>query len=130
MHPILGLIEDDRLRAIEHGVGNFCVAMRRQAVHKYRMRCSVRHQGFIHLIRFEDRRTLRRFMLETHTGADIGIHGICASDRCDRITNDSNIAAGDIAGRFDVVRGLSLANDVQHDVPAECAAIIGQVVDV
>jgi hypothetical protein len=43
MHPIFGLVENDRLGAVDHFVGNFFAAMGRQAMHKERVPACGRH---------------------------------------------------------------------------------------
>ena len=58
MEPVLCLIEDDRLRAIDDRIGDFVVAARRQAVHEHCVRRGFLHQGIVHLERPEDGRAL------------------------------------------------------------------------
>ncbi len=53
MHPILGLVKDDRLRAVKDGVCNLCVPVRRKAVHEYCIRLGTSHEGLIYLVRLE-----------------------------------------------------------------------------
>ena len=76
VHAVLGLIEDDRLRAVEDRIGDFSVAARRQAVHEYCVRRGLLHQRFVHLERPEDRRALGCLVLEAHADADVGIDGV------------------------------------------------------
>ena len=37
MHPVGGLRDDDALRTVDHFVGHFFAAVRRQAVHEHRI---------------------------------------------------------------------------------------------
>src|ERR1700722_5907061 len=55
VQALFGLVEDDRLRSVEHRVGDLGVAMRGQAVHENSMRLRVGHEGFVDLVGLEDR---------------------------------------------------------------------------
>src|SRR6059036_3563199 len=50
MEAILGLVEDDRLRSVDHSVGDLLATMRRKAVHDEYPRARVRHESLVHLI--------------------------------------------------------------------------------
>src|SRR5580700_3262264 len=76
VHAIFGLVEDDGLRSVEDGVGDFGIAMCGEAVHEDGVGLSVRHHCFVDLIWLEDRSTLGHLMLESHAGADIGVDGV------------------------------------------------------
>ena len=91
VHAILGLIEDDGLRPVENGIGDFGIAMRGQAVHEDRVRRSVGHQRFIDLIGLEDGRALGGLVLEAHAGADVGVDRIGPGDRRDWIVDQSDV---------------------------------------
>ena len=94
VHSVFRLVEDDGLWPIEHRIRYFCIAVSRKTVHEDRIRLSMRHQGFVHLIGLEDRRPLRSFMLEAHARADIGIDRVCADNCLDRIVQQRDAAAG------------------------------------
>ncbi len=89
VHAVFGLVEDDGLRSVEDGVGDFGVAMRGEAVHEDGIGLSVRHQCFVDLIWLEDWSTLGHLMLESHAGADIGVDGVCAGDGLDGIVQQA-----------------------------------------
>ena len=80
VHAIFGLIEDDGLRAVEHCVRDFGVAVRGEAVHEDGVGLGVRHQRFVDLVRLEDRRALGGLVLEAHAGADVGVDGVGSGD--------------------------------------------------
>ena len=94
VHTVFGLVEDDGLRAVEHRVRYFGIAMGRQAVHEDCIGLSVCHQRFIDLIRLEDWCTLRGFMFEAHAGTDIGVDRVRTCDGLDRIVQQGNAATG------------------------------------
>ena len=79
MHAIFRLIEDNRLRSIENSVCDLGVAVSRKAVHEDSIGLRMRHQGFIDLVGLEDGSALRRFMLEAHAGADVGVNSVCSA---------------------------------------------------
>lgn len=54
MQAVFRLIEDDRLRPVDHAISHFLATMCRQAMHEQRVFISLRHQGFIDLIGLEN----------------------------------------------------------------------------
>src|SRR5579871_628125 len=97
VHTVFCLIEDDGLRAVEHGVRYFGVAMSRQAVHEDCIGLSMRHQGLVDLIRLEDGGALGGFMFEAHAGANVGINRVGAGDGFDGIVQQGDAASGLLA---------------------------------
>jgi len=53
VHAVLGLIEDDRLPAVEDFRRDFQAAVRRKTVHKHSVRRGERHQLGVHLVRLK-----------------------------------------------------------------------------
>ncbi len=94
VHAVFGLVEDDGLRAVEHGVGDFGVAVCGKAVHKDGVGLRERHEGFVDLVGLEDGRALGGFMLEAHAGADVGVDGVGAGGGFDGIVQEGDAAAG------------------------------------
>src|SRR5580704_13113421 len=93
-HTIFGLIENNRLWPIKHGIRHFRITVCRKTVHEYSIGLSVRHKRLIHLVGLEDWRTLRSFVLKAHARAHVGINSISTSDRFDRIVQQRNATAG------------------------------------
>ena len=87
MHAVLRLIEDDRLRAVEHRIGDLGVAVRGEAMHEDGVLLRVRHQLLVDLVGLEDRRALGGLMLKAHAGADVGVDGIRAVHGLDGIVH-------------------------------------------
>src|SRR6266478_3875227 len=54
VQTILCLLENNRLLGVDDRIGDLLAAMGRETVHKNSVRCSARHQLFIHLIRLKD----------------------------------------------------------------------------
>ena len=77
MQAVFGLIEDDRGFRFEYLGRNFLAAVRRKTVHEERARTRERHQFFVHLIRREHCRALRRLFRR------LGSRG-CGRRRCRR----------------------------------------------
>ena len=94
MHAVFSLVEDDRLRSVEDGVGDFGVAMSGEAVHEDSVGLSARQEGFIDLVGFEDGGALGGFVFEAHAGADVGVDGVGAGDGLNRIVQQSDAATG------------------------------------
>ena len=94
VHAVFGLIEDDGLRAVEDGVGDFGVAMRGEAVHEDGVGLSVCHEGFVDLIGLEDWGAFGSFVLEAHAGADVGVDGVGSGDCLDGIVEEGDAATG------------------------------------
>ena len=93
MHAVFGLVEDDGLRSIEDGVGDFGVAMRGETVHEDGVRLGVGHQGFIDLIGLEYGRALGGLVLEAHAGADVGVYRVGIGDGFDRVVQKRDAAS-------------------------------------
>src|ERR671916_124396 len=55
VEAVLGLVVDDRARAVEHGVGYLLAAVGRQAVHHQGPGAGGVEQGVVDLVRGEDR---------------------------------------------------------------------------
>ena len=112
VQTVLRLVKDYGLRAIEHRVGNFGVAMRGQAVHEHGVRRGMGHQCLVDLVRLEDRRPLGHLMLEAHAGANVGVHRIRAAYRSDDVVGERERGPG-FGSDF-----LSLGNDLRLRVIA------------
>ena len=54
VHAVLGLVEDNGLRAVEDGVRDFSAAVRGEAVHESSGGLRLLHEGFVHLEGLED----------------------------------------------------------------------------
>src|SRR5689334_20418528 len=80
MQAILGLIEDHGPRRVDYVISNFFAAMRRQAMHKQRMRRGSSEQLIVDLISAEYLLALCGFALLSHAGPDIGVNCIRSSD--------------------------------------------------
>ena len=85
VHAVFGLVEDDGLGAVEHGVGDFGVAVGGKAVHEDGVGLRVGHQRFVDLVGLEDGGALGGFVLEAHGGADVGVDGVGSGDGFDGI---------------------------------------------
>ncbi len=107
MHAVFGLVEDDRLRAVEDCVGDFGVAMGGEAVHEDCIGLGVGHEGFVDLVGLEDGSALGGLVLEAHAGADVGVDGVGSGDGLDGILHEGDAAAGGF-GDFD-----GLVDDVE-----------------
>ncbi len=83
VHAVFGLVEDDGLRAVEDGIGDFGVAVRGQAVHEDGIGLRVGHQLFVDLEGLEDGRAAGGFVLQAHAGADVGVDGVGAGGGLD-----------------------------------------------
>ncbi len=94
VHAVFGLVEDDRLRAVEDCVGDFGVAVRGEAVHEDCVGLGVGHQGFVDLVGLEDGGALGGFVLEAHAGADVGVDGVGSGDGFDGVLGEGDGAAG------------------------------------
>jgi hypothetical protein len=104
VHAVFGLVEDEGLWAVEDCIGDFGVAMRRQAVHEDCVLLGVRHQGFVDLIALEDGGALGGFVFEAHAGADVGVDGVGSGDCLDGVVHEGDAAAGglgDLDGLMD-----------------------------
>ena len=66
VQAILGLVEHDRRVGIDHLVGHFVAAVRRQAMHEQGVLSRVRHQFSVDLERHEDFVALCGFRLLSH----------------------------------------------------------------
>ena len=85
VEAILGLIEDHRLRTVEHLVGDFGVAVRGEAVHEDGFGLRVVHEGFVDLVGLEDGGAPGGFVLEAHGGPDVGVDGVRAFNSLDGV---------------------------------------------
>ena len=50
MNAVFGFIPNGRLRAVDHAIGHFLTAMRRQAKQEHGVRPGLRHQRLVDLI--------------------------------------------------------------------------------
>lgn len=108
MHPVLSLIEDDRLWPIEHGIRHLRVTMRGEAVHEDCILLRMSHQHFIHLVRLEDGCPFRRLVLEAHTGAHVRIHGISTRNCLDGVLHQRDAATRQLAYLDRLVNNVKL----------------------
>ena len=111
VHAVFGLVEDDRLRAVEDGVGDLGVAVRGQAVHEDGVRLGVGHQLFVDLVGLEDGGALGGFVLEAHGGADVGVDGVGAGDGLDGVGGEGDGAAGVLGDLDGLVDDLELGGE-------------------
>src|SRR3984957_8745380 len=66
MQPVLSLIKHDRSRPVDHVVGDFLAAMRRQAMHHDRTLARILQQRVIDLEPLEVAPALHRLLLAAH----------------------------------------------------------------
>mmetsp|Transcript_12667 Transcript_12667/g.22431 ORF Transcript_12667/g.22431 Transcript_12667/m.22431 type:complete len:225 (+) Transcript_12667:177-851(+) len=82
MEAVLGLVEDDRLRPIDHLSCLLLAAHGGQAVHEVRVGRCVRHEIRCHLVRLECRQTLRSLLAsDAVRHPRVSVDDICASHR-------------------------------------------------
>ena len=87
MQAVLGLVEHDRLRPVDHLVGDLVAAMGRQAVHEHRTRIRSRHQPGVDLIALEQV-VAALVVLIPHRDPRIRDHAVAAFHRLLRIGAD------------------------------------------
>src|SRR5580704_17089519 len=83
VHAVFGLVEDDGLRAVEDGVGDFRAAVRGQAVHEGGAGLRVAHELIVDLEGNEDGSAAGGLVLLAHGDADVGIDGVGAGGGLD-----------------------------------------------
>ena len=87
MKPVLGLVEDDGLRAVHHLVGDFLAAMGRQAMHEDRVLRGGAHELRIHLI-WRENGAAEVFVGVAHGHPAVGDDRLRARDRGVRVAGD------------------------------------------
>mmetsp|Transcript_26799 Transcript_26799/g.52049 ORF Transcript_26799/g.52049 Transcript_26799/m.52049 type:complete len:226 (-) Transcript_26799:68-745(-) len=86
MHPVLGLAEDVRLRALDHAVGHLAPALRRQAVQEDGLLLpGRRHQLLIHLVGHEDLLPGLGLFLLLHRCPHVRVDDVGVLHRRDRV---------------------------------------------
>ncbi len=80
VQPVLGLIEYGRCGRLDHFVGDFFAAPRRQAVQEQRIAARFSEQRTIDLVGREVGQALRLFVLLSHAGPDVGVDALRALD--------------------------------------------------
>src|SRR5215469_8040126 len=93
MQSIFRLVEDHRLRPVEHGICDLCIAMSWQAVHEDGIRLGVCHKSLVDLIGLENGGTLCCLMLKAHAGADISVDGVSSCHCLDGVVQEGDAAA-------------------------------------
>src|SRR5580704_12074333 len=88
MQPVLGLIEHDRARSVEHVIGDFLAAMCRQAMHDERALARILHQRVVDLESLEVAPALRSLFLAAHRGPGVGVNDVGVLDRGGRIVGE------------------------------------------
>src|ERR1035437_8104362 len=88
MQPILGLIKHDGARPIDHVVGDFLAAMRRQAMHYDRALARILQQRVVDLEPLEVAPALRRFFLTAHRSPRVGVNDVRVLYRLGRIVSE------------------------------------------
>jgi hypothetical protein len=76
MQPILCLVDDHRLRTIQHLGADFFTPVGGQTVHDNRIGLGTMHQAAVDLIRRQDFESSRMLPLTPHTDPDVGIDDI------------------------------------------------------
>src|SRR5205809_838652 len=79
VEAILGLVEDHRLRAVEHGVRDLLAAMGGEAVHDERARAGERDDALVHLIGAESAAAGLRLGLLAHARPHVGVDDVGAA---------------------------------------------------
>jgi len=81
MHAVGSLVKDDTVRTVEHFVGNFFAAMRRQAMHNPHVVRRMFQQFRIHPESCEGLPALRLFAFLPHACPDIGVNHVGLTHR-------------------------------------------------
>ena len=78
MQPVLGLIEGDALRALQHLMGDFFAAMRRQTMHDYSVLFGQCDRSAVDLVGTEGIHARLCFFLLAHASPYVGVNCIRA----------------------------------------------------
>ena len=89
MQPILGFIEDNRLRTVDDLIGHLLAAVCGQAMHEQRIRSGLGHQAGIDLVPLEDV-VPKLAVAIAHRHPCIGNHAVRILDRGIRIIADQD----------------------------------------
>src|SRR5260370_14390598 len=81
VHAVFGLIENDRLWAVEDFRSNFQAAVRRKTAHERGVRRGERHHLGVDLIRLERGLAHLPLVFKSHAGPRIGVNGLRAAYR-------------------------------------------------
>jgi len=108
VQPVLGLVEDDRVRPVHHRVGHLDAARGGEAVHEFHMRGRAGEQGFVDLIvRHERRLAIGNLAFLSDPPPEVGVDEIGIAHRGRHIVGDGErpaarfgIGAGDRLPRF------------------------------
>ena len=90
MEPVLGLVEDDRARAIGHGGFDLLIPMHGQAMHEHRGRLGRAHDPGGHFVRCQGYRSCGGVGL-THADVNVGVDSVSATGRRHRIVGDDDL---------------------------------------
>ena len=107
MHPIVSLLEHDRLRSVDHLGGHFEAAVGRQAVHEDRSRGGERHHVGVDGVALELLPALFLLRFLTHRHPRVGVDRVGAPDGVGRTMGLLDVALADQPQPFQlgVVRG-------------------------
>src|SRR5207237_8721290 len=75
-HAVLGLVEDDGLRAVDHRIGDLLTAVRREAMHHPRASRRACQESVVDLQASEILSTPLLLRLLAHAGPDVRIHDV------------------------------------------------------
>src|SRR5271166_4501268 len=81
MQPVLCLQKDERSRRIDHLIGDFLTAMRRQTMHKDGIGFRAGEEFCIDLVRLENLVPRFRLRLLAHAGPHVGVHHVRSEGR-------------------------------------------------
>src|SRR3954462_9793104 len=94
VQPVFRLVEYHRTRSVDDFVGYFPSPMSWEAVHKHSVRGGVLHELSIDLIGNESSETFLRFILLSHAGPHIGVHGVSSGYGFSRIAENVDRCTG------------------------------------